>query len=304
MQSRMALFVLLAVTSATHALNGFELENASIPVNEIVSGGPPRDGIPALDHPKVLGADKATYMRDQDLVLGVAINGQARAYPTRILVWHEIVNDTLGGKPVAVTFCPLCGSGVVFDRGAPAGERFFGVSGLLYNSDMLLYDRATDSLWTQIRGEAVSGPLRGTTLAKLPVVHTSWQDWQRRHPHTSILSLETGHARDYDHYPYEDYESAFTLFFPVSERNRRYHPKELVIGVAEGRTARVWPFAELAKSSGAVQDTFNGRPVTVHFNDEEQSAEVRDDQGNLLAATTLFWFAWYTFYPHTSVYSR
>ena len=148
-----ATLLLLAATAAAHAAprtaNGFILEPGAIPAEEILAGGPPRDGIPALSHPPHASAESAPWS-DDTLVIGVAQNSEARAYPLDILIWHELVNDTLGGRPILVSFCPLCGTGIVFDRRIDGSDRTFGVSGLLYRSDLLLYDRETESLWSQI----------------------------------------------------------------------------------------------------------------------------------------------------------
>jgi hypothetical protein len=282
--------------------NGFELDDAAVAPEKIMKGGPPRDGIPALSSPEMIDADKADYLRDTDQVLGVNLNGDARAYPTRILVWHEIVNDTIGGTPVAVTFCPLCGTGVVFSRLLDGRILEFGVSGLLYNSDMLLYDRQTESLFSQIPGKAISGRFKGQKLDRIAIRHTQWRAWRKQHPDTRVLSRETGHQRDYDDYPYRGYEQSRQLMSAVEHRDRRYHPKDLVIGLSRGNEARVWPFHELKKTEGRFQDEFDGENVTVIYNRDTQSARVLDADGNALPATTGFWFAWMTFYPHSSVF--
>jgi len=177
---------LLASTASGQELNGFDLSGALVPPRAIERGGPPRDGIPSIDQPRFVAAGQSG-LRDSDRVLGVARNGIVRAYPVRILNWHEIVNDRLAGEPVAITYCPLCGTGMAFSARAADRELSFGVSGLLYNSDVLLYDRATGSLWSQIMSRAVTGPLRGTSLTAVPLTHTTWADWRARHPRTEVL---------------------------------------------------------------------------------------------------------------------
>jgi len=177
-------------------LSGFDTSRHSIPVDEIFSGGPKKDGIPALSQPEFVAANKADiFMKDDDRVLGLARNGQVKAYPVKILNWHEIVNDTIGKQGVVVTFCPLCGTGMVFDGKINGKNLTFGVSGLLYQSDMLLYDRATDSLWSQIKGEAVTGPLMGARLKLLSSTQTTWAQWKKNHPETLVLSQKTGYKR-------------------------------------------------------------------------------------------------------------
>ena len=143
--------------------NGFALDNSLIPPSEIHSGGPPRDGIPSIDKPKFITTTQATFMRAKDRVVSVEIGKETRAYPLRILVWHEIVNDHIGNMDIVVTYCPLCGTAMVFNRNNTGKTRTFGVSGLLYNSDMLMYDRETKSLWSQLMMQAISGPATGET---------------------------------------------------------------------------------------------------------------------------------------------
>jgi hypothetical protein len=282
--------------------NGFKVDRSLLPLDEIVRGGPPRDGIPAIDQPRFVAARRAR-LAPSDRVLGVSHRGIARAYPVRILNWHEVVNDRFGDEPVAVTYCPLCGSGVVFS--GRAGERAltFGVSGLLYNSDMLLYDRQTESLWSQLKFQSVTGPLIGSRLARLPVEHTSWQDWQRRYPHTEVLSFETGYPRDYGRDPYAGYERDPATFFPVSRSDSRLDPKAWVLGVEVNGRHKAYPFSELEKAGTVVRDSVAGTRITVHFDAKHRSARAVDDAGRDLAAVTAFWFAWAAFNPATDVYT-
>jgi hypothetical protein len=157
---------LAAAAAGAQTLNGFDLKGASVPVQAIERGGPPKDGTPAIDRPRFVPAARAA-LADADRVLGVARGGVARAYPVRILHWH-VVNDRIGDQALAVTYCPLCGTGVAFRARLADGDASFGVSGLLDNSDVVLYDRRTESLWSQLLAEAVSGPLKGTKLDPVP----------------------------------------------------------------------------------------------------------------------------------------
>jgi len=284
-------------------MNGFVLDNAAVPTDEIFHGGPPRDGIPALTRPEMIPADKAGFLGKKDVVMGIYYRGIARAYPNRIMVWHEIVNDNFNGTPVVVSFCPLCNTGIAFLAETDGKTLEFGVSGLLYNSDMLMYDRQSESLWAQIPGKAISGPYRGRQLTPVPVVHTTWEAWQAEYPQTRVLSPDTGYQRDYlAGNPYGDYDESRTLFFPVASRDDRYHPKENVLGLhAEGK-ARVWPFQELEKTSGEIEDEFDGQPVRIVYDKDNKSARAYNMQGELLPAVTAFWFAWYTFFPYTEIY--
>ena len=182
----------------------FDLASLIVPANEVHSGGPPKDGIPALTNPRFIAASEATYLRPDERVIGFASGEEARAYPLSILNYHEIVNDRVGDLPVAVTYCPLCDSCAVFDRRTELGEREFGVSGLLYNSNVLMYDRGgqPESLWSQVMTRGISGPAARRPLTALPLELTTWIEWRSRHPETSVLSSETGHRRDYRRSPY------------------------------------------------------------------------------------------------------
>jgi len=279
--------------------NGFDVENASIPVTEILSGGPPRDGIPSIDKPRFVATEQADFLAPEDRVIGVTRNGEARAYPIAIMNWHEIVNDQIGEESIVVTYCPLCGTGMVFL--APTGLGF-GVSGLLYNSDVLLYDRQSESLWSQIMMQSVSGERVGEKLELLPASHTSWKDWSARFPGSKVLSTRTGMRRDYSRSPYAGYERSRKLYFPVSSRDMRYHPKEQVIGVSTDGADKAWPFAELAKSDGAVIDTLEGERVTVRYNSEARSGAVFDETGAEIPSVIAYWFAWMSFHPQAEIY--
>lgn len=298
----LTLFLAVAATpaGAGRVLNGFELEPASVDVDEILRGGPPRDGIPALDHPKHIPAAQADWPDDDAMVLGVSWNGEARAYPIAILNWHELVNDTLGGRPILVSFCPLCGTGIVFDRRVKGEERTFGVSGLLYRSDLLMYDRGTESLWSQISAEAVTGPLLGERLELVRSSMKRFGEWKKQHPKTRVLTRETGYARDYDRTPYAGYAQSSRVMFPVPE-DRRYHPKMPTLGVrtSEGR-ARAYPAAEVVESGGRVTDEFQGHPVRVAYDTEEQVFDVEAPPE--LEVIEGYWFAWAAFHPDTSVF--
>lgn len=282
--------------------NGFNLTDALVPVSEIQSGGPPRDGIPAIDRPRFVQPEAAGFVQPGDRVLGIARNGVAKAYPVAILNWHEIVNDTFADEPIAVTYCPLCGTGIAYVAGNGGQVMRFGVSGLLYNSDMLLYDRQTESLWSQIGKHAISGLMKGTRLQAIPLQHTTWADWRERYPGTLVLSTDTGHARDYSRSPYSGYEKSSDVFFPVRNHDTRYHPKESVLGVEIDGRFKAYPFVELEKSDGQVRDRLGGRTVTVTYDRRHRTAGAVDDDGNPLPVMVAYWFAWYAFHPDTAVY--
>jgi hypothetical protein len=282
--------------------NGFDLTGVLVPESKILSGGPPRDGIPAIDTPRFVAAAAASFLKENERVLGIRRHGISKAYPIAILNWHEIVNDEFAGEPVAVTYCPLCGTGIAYRARAGDETLTFGVSGLLYNSDMLLYDRKTRSLWSQIMRQAVSGPMKGTKLEAIPIDHTRWSDWRQRHPDTLVLSTETGYQRDYSRSPYLDYESSRKLWFPVPAQDDRYHPKEQVLGVEVDGSFKAYPFVELEKSAGDVHDTLSGREIIVTYDRRNRAATAAFVDGDRLPAVTAFWFAWYAFHPDTGVY--
>lgn len=282
---------------------GFNLANSSLPLNEIKDGGPPKDGIASIDKPKFIAASKAT-LNDKDRILGVFINGIAKAYPISILNYHEIVNDYFGENPVVITYCPLCGSGIAFNAVVNKEPKTFGVSGLLYNSDVLLYDRETQSLWSQLKYEAISGKLLGEQLEIIPTANTSWGDWREKYPNTLVLSSNTGFNRDYSINPYPGYDKSSAIYFEVSEVDSRFHPKETVIGIEVNAKTKAYPFSELQKLKKKIlKDTFQGKVFTIKYNDKSKSAEVFDSKDKIVPAVTNFWFAWYAFHPQTKVYS-
>ena len=284
--------------------NGFEVLDPLVPINEIKHGGPPRDGIPAIDAPVFTDVESAKHVLPESRVLGVARNGVAKAYPVNILTWHEIVNDRFGDEAVLVTYCPLCGTGMAFDPPKDFADASFGVSGLLYNSDMLLYDRGTESLWSQIVGLAITGPMKGRRLTALPTANTTWREWLARHPNTLVLSEQTGHRRDYWTNPYDGYERTNQILFPVGHTDSRYHPKEWVLGLELDGARRAWPFAELrAAGTAVVEDRIGDTPVRVHFDAANHTARVYDANSNELPGLMAYWFAWVAFHPQTGVYT-
>ena len=297
------LVLILSQTIYSQTKKGFNLANSSIPLDEIKDGGPPKDGIASIDQPKFIAATK-TQLNDNDRILGVFKNGIAKAYPISILNYHEIVNDYFKSDPVVVTYCPLCGSGIAFNALVSDEPRTFGVSGLLYNSDVLLYDRETQSLWSQLRYEAISGKSLGENLKMIPTVNTTWGDWVNEHPNTLVLSFNTGFNRDYSRNPYPGYDKSAAIYFEVSETDSRYHPKETIIGIQINAQAKAYPFSELEKLKGKkLKDTFQGEVFTIEYKPKSKSAMVYNSNDELVPAVTNFWFAWYAFHPKTEVYS-
>ncbi|MGH2948018.1 MAG: DUF3179 domain-containing protein [Solirubrobacteraceae bacterium] len=239
----------------------------SVPLGEFISGGPPRDGIPPIDEPKPVAIAAADEWLDaKEPVLVVEVGGKARAYPIQILVWHEIVNDRLGGRPIAVTYCPLCNSSLVFDRQVDdVGLLRFGTTGNLRHSDLVMWDDRTESWWQQLTAEAVVGELTGTRLEVLPSQTLSWADFKVRHPDGDVLSRDTGHDREYGANPYEGYDDPDSQpFLLEGAPDRRLPPKERVVAIRDGDGAVVVPFSRLAREPVA-QVEARGVPVVVLY---------------------------------------
>lgn len=290
--------------SPAQEANGFDLSKASIPIAEIHAGGPPRDGIPSIDRPQFEKAAEADWMRPEDLVVGVTVGEDRRAYPLRILVWHEIVNDTVGGKPVAVTYCPLCGTAMTFARTVEGKVLTLGVSGLLFQSDVLMYDRETESLWSQLAMKSVSGPQVGRELEWIPSGLQTWSAWKVEHPEGRVLSRETGFPRDYDRMPYQGYEDHPATMFPVPNHRSDLGNKEWVIGVVVGGRALALPEKSLAAAaengSASVESEVGGTRIIAHYDRDSRRVRVVDAATRKeLPAVHVFWFAWQAFYPET-----
>lgn len=303
MRVLLPLVPLLAALSPAAAQNllGFDLSNATVPVDEIHRGGPPPDGIPSIDEPRFTAAPKVDYLEPEDIVIGFSHAGVERAYPFRVLVWHEIVNDTVGGRPVAVVYCPLCGTATVFERKIGGKTLEFGVSGLLYNSDVLMFDRGTNSLWSQLAMEAVSGPLAGTPLAWLPSRQMTWEAWRERHPDGEVLNTRTGFNRNYRRLPYQGYEDSPRTMFPYQQNRRDLEPKDWVVGVRLGETAKAYPLEEIP-ANRRVDDRIGDTPVHFLYDPDAGRFEIEDSTGTSLPAVHSYWFAWQAFYPDTRVY--
>ncbi len=280
----------------------FDFSQHSVPLDQILSGGPPKDGIPAILKPVFIKAAEAGFLNEQDRILGLVGGGEAKAYPIKILNWHEIVNDTLAGNPVVVTYCPLCGTGIGFHPVVNGRSLTFGVSGLLYQSDMVMYDHQSESLWSQISMEAIAGPMTGSKLQHIFLEHTTWSEWRRSHPNTLVLSTKTGHIRSYNRDPYLGYAQSADLMFGVNHIDPSYHPKEWVLGVEVNGTFKAYPFAELKQVKSPLQDQVNGKRILVLYNPGAVSASVTDTSGKSLPSVMAFWFAWYAFHPDTEVF--
>ncbi len=244
-----------------------------IRLEEITWGGVVKDGIPALTNPRLVPVWEATYLTGDDLVFGIAINGDIRAYPLRIMDWHEMFNDVIGGVPVSLAYCTLCGSGILFETAVTGrlAPLVFGSSGFLYRSNKLMYETATNSLWNHFTGKPVVGSLTGSglELKTRPVVITRWSDWSARHPTTRVLALNTGHQRDYrSGAAYGRYFSSPELMFPAAVDQRKLKQKDYVFALRSSGAEKAWPLklfqggAVINDKAGVVELTLIGDAST------------------------------------------
>ncbi|MEM8543926.1 MAG: DUF3179 domain-containing protein [Cyanobacteria bacterium P01_H01_bin.119] len=275
--------------------------NSRISLDELLNGGPPKDGIPSIDQPEFDTAE-TTPFADSDTVIGVVINGEAKAYPFNVLNWHEIVNDTVGGVNITVTYCPLCDTIVAFER----GNTTFGVSGKLYQSCLVMYDRADDSLFVQPWATGVLGPQVNKTLDRIPAVKTTLDNWLAEHPDSAILSTRTGHDRNYSGYPYGTYYTDEQIIFPArNQAQRELHPKAIVSYVwqADEQT----PFNQFSGDSvqlshdqlrqvGRQEIALGDRPLVARWDTALETVIVETPDGTVVPSSTAFAFVYPAFY--------
>ncbi len=318
-------------------------EKHIVPLDQIVSGGPPPDGIPSIDSPKFVSVeDGKKFLEDSDKILGININGDIRAYPLQILVWHEIVNDKVGGIPIAVTYCPLCFTNQVFNRTVNQTILEFGTSGKLYNSNLVMYDRTSKSLWSQALGEGIVGKYAGTKLERIPFDIAYWKDWKQLFPNSKVLSRDTGSNRPYGADPYGDYYTSPDVLFPISNRDDRLGLKEIVVGLENGGVYKAYNIQDV-QNEKAINDQVNNKSVALfslyplmvrvfdpvvngqvltfqynssnntfsdkqtgsqwNFDGKSTEGEIKGKQLLRLPFDEGFWFEWSTFHPRTDIYS-
>ena len=315
--------------------------------DNVVSGGPGKDGIPPIDEPKFVSASEMDdQLKPDDRVFVLDYRGETKVYPQPVLVWHEIVNDEVAGEKLSITYCPLTGSTVAFKGRSPTGEPLtFGTTGSLVNSNLLMYDRATDSEWPQILGRAIDGRMRGKSLEEIPLVWTTWERWKERGTDAPVLSNDTGHFRSYGTDPYGSYSAPARgyyedpgTFFEVLAESDRLGAKEVVVGLKSGGKRHAIS-KKAALDRGVWNLDLDGRPVVAVANADLEtvwifdrsmgreslefepgaSDELLDHRGRawnrkglalagpdgaFLPATDFYevmWFAWYAFYPETSL---
>lgn len=240
-----------------------------IPRDEVRDGGPGKDGIPALSNPEFISASEVNYLDEDDLVLGFAEGNNPRAYPHAILDWHEIVNDDISDRSVAVIYCPLTGTGIGWDRIVDGEKTTFGVSGLLYNSNIIPYDRRTDSNWSQLLLKSVNGKMAGTSAKTYNLIETDWKTWKEMFPASKVVSRSTGYNRNYNRYPYGNYKSDNDfLIFPVSNKDDRLPSKERVLAVISGNDAKAYRF-EAFMDDGVIEDIFQSKSLVIRGSAED-----------------------------------
>jgi len=237
-----------------------------VPSSEVRDGGPGKDGIPSVDSPNFSSVAEIDFLDSEDLVIAVETNNGVKAYPHPILDWHEIANDDLdNGKNLALTYCPLTGTAIGWDNNVNGTKTTFGVSGLLYNSNLIPYDRATDSNWSQMSHECVNGPLIGTKIETIHVIEMSFNTLREMYPDAEVMNTNTGFSRDYQRYPYGDYKTNnISLIFPVSNADNRVSNKERVLGVVVNEQVMTYRFNSFNQQSiNVVQNRFQGKDLVV-----------------------------------------
>tara|TARA_B100000745_G_scaffold300606_1_gene255898 strand:+ start:1482 stop:2387 length:906 start_codon:yes stop_codon:yes gene_type:complete len=275
--------------------------SGEIPESEIINGGPGKDGIPSIDAPTFVSAEEATFVSAEDFGIGLNIDGDIRFYPFQILVWHEIVNDRVGDKAVAVTYCPLCRTGVTYERIVRGEEVEFGVSGKLWKSNLLMYNRGDEeSLWSQVLGRAVVGPHTGEVLTLVSSDTVRFGDWKRKHPSTKVLSQNTGAVRAYGTDPYGDYYTNEEVSFGATFNDARLHPKAYVIGVEVDGAFKAYEADALPV--GITNDTFNDVEITIEKSDIGEVRMFADDIP--LPYIGGFWFSWLAVHPTTELWEK
>jgi hypothetical protein len=239
--------------------------NWTIPRTEVVDGGPGQDGIPSIDRPffSPIDSPEFDFLREDDYVVGVLIDGVHRAYPHPILNYHEVVNDQVGTEDFVLSYCPLTGTALAWDVDDASLRPEFGVSGLLYNSNLILYDRDTGSHWSQMLERSVRGSRVNEPAERIQVIETTWETWKAMYPDSEVLSTETGHERDYFAYPYATYRWDDRLLFPVSNLDNRLHPKLRVIGIKSGAVSKVYQIDAFPTMTTTLHEQINGQPVVI-----------------------------------------
>ncbi|MBI2632641.1 DUF3179 domain-containing protein [Candidatus Pacearchaeota archaeon] len=245
------------------------------------------------------------WIEDNELVLALTYKSVEKIYPLQILVWHEIANDNIAGNPILITYCPLCGSGIAYERKIEVnGEKIetrFGTSGKLFNSNLVMYDEKTDTYWQQIDGKAIVGELTGQELKEISIDTVVWRDWKSGHPNSEVLSQDTGFSRQYGKDPYGSYYEDSFLIFDVNAQDDRIHPKTVVFGIEVDGTYKAYKEEDLIKEK-TIEDKIGGVRVKIERNDDGIVKISNLETGDEIVKERDFWFAWYAFHPETKLY--
>jgi len=290
------------VTSVFTGADGFSFDENTKGYDTykvLLQGCPRKDCIPSIDNPEYESIASANeWLGDQDVIFALDYKGVQRGYAQKILNRHEIVNDVVASDPLAITFCPLCGSALAFDRTVNSEVTEFGVSGKLHNNDLIMYDRNTDSLWQQITGEAIVGELFGVRLKQVPLSGMRWTDFKEEFPNAEVLA-RAGAGRQYDAYPYGDYEQDPSPLFPM-EYDQTIHPKTVVYGLEHEGEFKAYPQDKI-KEEATIEDNLGGVAFKISYNGGDIEA-INLETGEEAVLTRLFWFAWKAFRPGTDLY--
>lgn len=274
---------------------------------DIISGMLLPDSVPSIDHPKFESTSVADqYLNNDGLGISVESNGISRFYPYQILVWHHVVNDIISGEPLLVSYNPFAMSGVVYQRIIQGTVLDFGLGDKLANSNLLLYDRATHSLWDPMTHSAIDGEKKGAVLARYPSTVMLWSTYKTFHPDGQVLSRDTGFSRDYTHDPYGDYVYSEKILFPVTHKDDRLASKALVYGIEWNQKQKAYPIALLEKQT-AIRDSIDGTNISIEYDAKSHVVHVYQlDAGgnhqNEIPVTESFWFAWAAGFPGTDLY--
>ncbi|MBK8501489.1 MAG: DUF3179 domain-containing protein [Saprospiraceae bacterium] len=241
-----------------------------IPREKVIDGGPGKDGIPSIDDPNFSDINTINFLKPDDLILGVKVGNVIRGYPHPILDWHEIVNDQINGIYLAITYCPLTGTGIAWNRDIDERITTLGVSGLLYNTNLIPYDRISGSNWSQMLLSSVNGPLKGVEAEIYPLIETTWETWKTRFPESKILNTSTGFNKSYGYYPYGDYKTNENqLLFPISHEDYRLPRKTRGLGLLSNNHAKFYPLQRFKGQVRIINDFLNGTHVVVAGSERE-----------------------------------
>lgn len=291
----------VAKESSPKDLNGFSITRPLVARDKIIPGGPQRDDIPRVDQPKFASIEEANWVSADALVIGVVLGGEARAYPIHLLERHQVVNDRFQATPIAVTFDPIAGTPIVYQRSVNGRVLTFGISGLIYNSNFLLYDLETESLWSQFLGKAIAGPLSGTQLQRINVHQEPAAAWFSRQRNSKVLMRPLPDKIDYSHSPFQRYWTEDRIPFAVEAKDERFHPKELVVGVSFKNQHRAYLGSILTANQKTVIDNFMGHTIQINYFSD--LAMFSWDVPEAVQVTEAYWFAWKAFHPDTEIWN-